>query len=61
MKQTVFVLWNIAEDRPVIMENNYGGLCVYLTKEQAQASRLNEKDDFAIREMTLEGDEDWNT
>ena len=37
MIKEIYILWNSKEDRPLIETGNYGGLCCYLTIQQAQA------------------------
>jgi hypothetical protein len=59
MKTTVYIIWNWKEKRPAIMNYNYGGLQVYLTLEQAQASlNDNESENLEIRKAFMDVDSD---
>lgn len=55
MKYEVYVIYNNKDKRPAIMQNNYGSLIVYLTKEQAEAYQANfeDKEIFEVKKCWI--------
>lgn len=50
----IYVIWNLKQDRPVIMGSQYGSMVVYLTHEQAAAYVTSQTDErFGIVEMEV--------
>jgi hypothetical protein len=51
----IYLIWNIKEERPAIMQGNYGRLVAYLTSAQAmayEATGLSEEG-YEIRKFML--------
>ncbi len=47
--KTIYILWTLTYDRPLIAFGNYGNILAYLTREQAEAYKeQNHKGDFNI-------------
>jgi hypothetical protein len=54
----IYIIWNKLDDRPVVNRNEFGNLLIYLTKEQAQAYKmdygyLNKEEIFDIKEAEI--------
>ncbi len=54
LDRKVWVIWNKKDDRPAIVNVNYGMMSVYLTEEQAQAYLAGGSDsNLIIKVMNL--------
>ena len=61
--ETLYIVWNEIDDRPLISRDNFGNLLIYLTKEQAQARLISQsytiadtdeqKPQFSIKEVKV--------
>ncbi len=51
----IYVLWNTKDNRLALVPVNYGMICAYLTKEQAQAQLDHDgSENRKIRKMILD-------
>lgn len=54
MEKEVFVIWSKKDNRLTLIPVNYGLLCVYLTREQAEAQLNKDSNkDHEVRQMIL--------
>jgi hypothetical protein len=54
MIKEVFVIWSKKDARLTLIPVNYGLLCIYLTREQAEAQLNKDNDkDHEVRQMIL--------
>lgn len=55
MKRKLFVVWNREENRPALVQQNFGAWCSFSTIEQAQAyfAKYHNTFDYFIKEMEV--------